>query len=93
MARQILIAVLLFFIIAGCSPHAEPNFVCEEPCLRIVTYNVNFGFVNPQNVVDYLTGSNADIISLQETHEYWETTLKTHLKKQYQYVPVMNGKN
>ncbi len=85
MVRQNLIEVLLFLTIAGCGTHTEPTFVCEEPCLKIVTYNVNFGFVNPQNVVDYLAGSNADIICLQETHKYWEATLKTHLSKQYQY--------
>lgn len=84
-ARQIPIAVLIISTIAGCGPHSVPNFVCEESCLRIVTYNVNWGVVNPQNVVDYIAGSDADIIFLQETHSRWEAILRTNLKNLYQH--------
>ena len=85
MLRKNFIAIFIISIIAGCGPHSEPNFVCEEPCLRIITYNINWGVANPQNVIDYIVGSNADIICLQETHRYWEAILSTNLKNLYQY--------
>jgi endonuclease/exonuclease/phosphatase family metal-dependent hydrolase len=70
---------------AGCRSLPEPVFAPEQPHLRVVTYNVNWSFAVPQRVIDYLTEVDADVICLQETHEYWEAVLKQEFSKRYQH--------
>ena len=69
----------------GCVMQTQPDFSPDQPHIVIVTYNINFGMVNPQNVVNFLSEVDADIICLQETHKYWETFLNENLKQQYPY--------
>lgn len=68
---------------AGCKTVLLPEFSPDRPCLKVITYNVNWGFVEPQNVVDFISKANAEVICFQETHRYWETILKTQLKERY----------
>ncbi len=70
---------------AGCTNLPEPVFYPDQPHLKVVTYNVNWGFAQPQNVVDYLAKTNADVVCLQETHWHWEIYLKQHLGRPYPY--------
>jgi len=78
------IAVLIIIIIGfGCTTLPQPDFSPDQPCLKVVTYNVNWGFVKPQNVVDFISKADADVICFQETHRHWETLLKTRLKERY----------
>ena len=78
------IAVLIMIVLtAGCTTLPQPEFSPNQPCLKIVTYNVNWGFVEPQNVVDFISKADADVICFQETHRHWEAILKTQLKYRY----------
>ena len=61
----------------------QPVFSPEQSHLKVVTYNVNWGFANPENVVNFLTEAGTDIVCLQETHRQWETALKARLKQRY----------
>jgi endonuclease/exonuclease/phosphatase family metal-dependent hydrolase len=74
-----------FFLFWGCVPGPEADFAPKQPHIKIVTYNVNWGFVNPEKVARYLAVENADIVCLQETHRYWKESLNAKLKKQYPY--------
>ncbi len=81
LSTTLIIPLLLF----GCASTNKPNFHPQEPHFKIVTYNVNWGFVRPENVADYLTKEAADIVCLQESHRHWEAFLKTRLSKEYPY--------
>lgn len=73
------ISLLLF----GCVATPKPNFHPEQPNLKIVSYNVNYGFVNSEDVVEYLVCEDADVVCLQETHRYWENVLTSRLSEKY----------
>ena len=79
-------AIIVFLVIsAGCTSPRQSNFTPAEPHIKVVTYNVNWGFVRPALVVDFLDGTDADIICLQETHSRWEMALKSRLALKYPY--------
>ena len=82
---KICIVIVLLVLMAGCGGVAEPDFFPDEPFFKIVTYNVNWGFGQPQNVVDYISRSDADVICLQETHRRWEAVLRNQLGGRYPY--------
>jgi endonuclease/exonuclease/phosphatase family metal-dependent hydrolase len=75
----------MIVFVAGCSTLPQPVFSPDQPHLKVITYNVNWGFVKPDNVVDFLAGSDADVICLQETHKQWEAVLKHRLEERYPY--------
>ena len=80
------IAILLIIVLAcGCVSLPEGEFSPDEPHLKVVSYNVNWGFVKPENVADFLSEVDADIICLQETHRYWEIFLKERLGERYRH--------
>ncbi|MGD0078084.1 MAG: endonuclease/exonuclease/phosphatase family protein [Sedimentisphaerales bacterium] len=79
---KILPVFLLFY---GCAETHKPDFSPRQAHLKIVTYNVNWGFVNPDKVARYLATENADIVCLQETHRYWKESLSAKLSRQYPY--------
>jgi endonuclease/exonuclease/phosphatase family metal-dependent hydrolase len=82
---KVRIGTILLVFLMGCVPQRRPDFAPTEPNLKVITYNVNWGFVQPQRVVDFLAGADADIICLQETHSRWEAVLKARLGTRYPY--------
>ncbi|MBN2314223.1 MAG: endonuclease/exonuclease/phosphatase family protein [Sedimentisphaerales bacterium] len=78
-------------LIGGCSSQNEADFHPRQAHIKIVTYNVNWGFVNPDKVAEYLSSEAADIICLQETHRRWESFLKAHLSNEYPYATFYEG--
>jgi endonuclease/exonuclease/phosphatase family metal-dependent hydrolase len=83
--RTCIAIAALGVLAAGCRSLPEPDFSPAEPNLKVITYNVNWGFAQPQNVVEFLSKGDADIICLQETHDRWEAVLRTHLATTYPY--------
>jgi endonuclease/exonuclease/phosphatase family metal-dependent hydrolase len=77
--------LLVLFLVTGCASLPEPNFNPDGPSLRVITYNINWGIPNPQQVVKFLLETDADVVCLQETHSNWEAILKKHLSKSYPY--------
>ena len=77
--------LLIFLLFSGCAGTQEPDFAPQQPHIKIVTYNVNWGFVHPDKVARYLSVENADVICLQETHRYWKESLHKKLNRQYPY--------
>lgn len=81
---------VMLILVAGCSSPVKPDFSPTQPSVKIITYNINWGFVEPQNVVNYLAKTDADVVCLQETHQYWEVALKENLKGRYPYSVFYN---
>ncbi len=71
---------------AGCQSLPEPDFAPPQPHLKVLTYNVNYGFAQPGEVVDFIARSDADIVCLQETHARWEQALLARLGERYPFV-------
>ena len=86
MMRVSMVTLCALMVVGGCR-HANrlerPDFAPNEPCLSVVTYNVNFGVPQPENVVRYLADSGAAVVCLQETHTRWERILKHGLGRIY----------
>jgi len=57
----------------------------DEPFLKVVTYNINWGGRGWKLIGDYLEKADADIIFLQETQDEWEEYLKLRLSHKYPY--------
>lgn len=79
------IIMILLLIATGCTPNRQPVFSPDQPHLKVVTYNVNWGFGRPTLVVDFLDDTDADLICLQETHSQWEAAIKRRLLARYPY--------
>jgi endonuclease/exonuclease/phosphatase family metal-dependent hydrolase len=78
-------ALLTMVLLVGCASLPEPDLAPSEPALRVVTYNVNWGGPNPEQVAHFLLHADVDLICLQETHRQWEAFLKSHLANSYPY--------
>ena len=82
--RHILILLIIVHA-CGCASLPKTDFSPDVPHIRVVSYNVNWGFVKPGNVADFLHAVDADVICLQETHRYWEVFLKERLGERYRH--------
>ena len=83
--NKYILTLLIIIFACGCASLPEANFNPNVPHLKVISYNVNWGFVKPENVANFLREVDADIICLQETHRYWELFLKNRLGEQYRY--------
>ncbi len=61
----------------------RPDFAPTKPHLTVVTYNVNFGVAQPENITRFLAQSQASVVCLQETHSRWEGILRAALEERY----------
>ncbi len=60
----------------------EPN----EPVLRVLTYNVNYGLAGDAETMAAIRDAGADVVILQETTPSWEVAIRETLSEDY---PVM----
>ncbi len=81
------IVYVIILIIApafsGCSNLPRPDYNPPQAHLTVLTYNINWGVPRADRVINYLSQCDADIIFLQETHEYWQEILENSLTSQY----------
>ena len=61
-----IVIVLTIVLTCGCASLPEVDFSPDVPHIKVVSYNVNWGFVKPGNVADFLNEVDADVICLQE---------------------------
>ena len=61
------------------------SFFAKATALSVLTYNVNYHFVN-EAVVDILDSINADVVCLQETNAAWESIIRNGLKNKYPFI-------
>jgi len=83
--ERCLALILLTVLASGCTALPRPDFSPNEPCFKIVTYNLNWGCPDPQAAIEYILKSDADVVCLQETRRQWEALLKASLSSQYPY--------
>jgi endonuclease/exonuclease/phosphatase family metal-dependent hydrolase len=78
---------MLVVLVGGCPGPGLPeaDFGPAGPHFKLVTYNVNWGFVEPAKVVEHILQTNADLMCFQETHRWWEAALTRGLKERYPY--------
>ena len=82
---KLTLLLLPLLSLVGCASLPEPNLTPSESALRLVTYNINWGGPNPEQVAKFLLAADADLICLQETHRQWESFLRSHLSEFYPY--------
>jgi endonuclease/exonuclease/phosphatase family metal-dependent hydrolase len=58
---------------------ARPN----EPRLRVLTYNLNYGIAGDPETIEAIAARDADLIFLQETNAAWRAALEPQLKGRY----------
>lgn len=63
------------------------------PHLRVLTYNVNYGNPRPDQVVEIIRQSMAEIVCLQETSPQWANYLRQTLSKEYQFMEFRDSKH
>lgn len=63
-----------------CAP--RPN----EPTVRVMTYNVNFGLAGDPTAIAVLDEGWADLVVLQETTPAWERQLRSELQPTYPHM-------
>ena len=62
-----------------------PDFAPAELHLKALSYNVNWGYSQPRNILAAIRKSDADIVCLQETHSLWQSAVEGVLDQRYPY--------
>ena len=87
----VLSAALLTLGVLTCCRSATRNPETPAvPTVRVMTYNVNWGFPRPDLAARAIAESDADIVCLQETTAAWEQHLRASLAKHYQFMTFKN---
>lgn len=86
MMKKVNVLIILWIVLlglCGCLAKKQADFHPDQKHFKIVTYNVNWGFVHPEKVAAYLAQEEADIICLQESNRRWESFLKSRFSRDY----------
>ena len=78
---------LLLLCLTGCAhaPRTTKAPAPGAPTLTVLTYNVNFGLAGDETTLQTLTGTDADLVLLQETTPEWETVVRARVKTTWPY--------
>jgi len=76
---------LLFCL--SCSSVREPREPrVNEPAVRVLTYNLNYGMPRDRPPLEVVRQADADLVLLQETSEPWEARIREALGDVYPYM-------
>lgn len=78
-------AALLALLLLGCQARRAP-VEPVGPCLRVLTYNVNYGAPDAGAALRALAASGADLICLQESTPRWEAEIRAALSGPYPHM-------
>jgi vancomycin resistance protein VanJ len=81
-------AAFLFLFGALFLPEGAKGKACEDPgstCFRIMTYNISHGLAPPEQVVDVMETSGAEVIAIQELPHGMVSTFQNELEDLYPY--------
>jgi endonuclease/exonuclease/phosphatase (EEP) superfamily protein YafD len=72
-------------VFVGCAASDQPvaNPPAEEPTLRVLTYNVNYGLASDADTLGAIGVADADVVVLQETTPEWEVAIRERLSASY----------
>jgi endonuclease/exonuclease/phosphatase (EEP) superfamily protein YafD len=74
---------VLFASSNGCATAPRVAEVPDGPHVRVMTYNVNWGFDRPELGLKAIIDGDADVVCLQESNESWEAYLRPALAGRY----------
>ncbi len=78
------VCVSCVFVVASCAGGSRVVVEdVDEAAVTVVSWNVNYGGVGADIVVDVLDGLDADVVVLQETTPEWEALLRGRLGQKY----------
>jgi endonuclease/exonuclease/phosphatase family metal-dependent hydrolase len=75
--------IVLIACASGCVSLPPADMTPAATHFSVVTYNINWGCPQAENMLRYLDDCNADILMLQETHAQWERLLRAQLGGRY----------
>lgn len=79
----LLVAMAATLALPGClAPLRQPR-AARGPALRVLTFNVNWGFPAPHEALAVIRESDADVVVLQESTPRWERYLDQKLHDLY----------
>lgn len=58
----------------------------DEPVLRVMTYNVNFGLAGDPTTLAAIADTDADVVVLQETTPEWEAAIRGGLAERFPHM-------
>jgi len=64
----------------------------DQPRVKVLTYNVNFGIPGESGVVETIRRADADLVLLQETTPTWEAELRASLAAAYPWMEFHHGR-
>jgi len=89
-ARRLILPVaiilgLTVWCAASCGPppRAPRSPGPNEPTVRVLTYNVNYGVAGDEDTIAALLSTDADVVFMQETNEAWEAALRPRTERRY----------
>jgi endonuclease/exonuclease/phosphatase (EEP) superfamily protein YafD len=82
--KRWVIGMLLCLACSSVREAREPK--ADEPAVRILTYNLNYGMAGDQPTLEVVREADADLVLLQETSEMWEAHIRQELGEVYPYM-------
>lgn len=70
----------------GCATVPLEPAAADEPTLRVLTYNVNFGLAGDEETLQAIVDADADLVLLQETTPVWAEAIRRRLGERYPHV-------
>ncbi len=70
----------------GCSAVPLKPAAPDEPTLKVLTYNVNFGLEGDEPTLQAIADADADLVLLQETTPAWSEAIRRRLGARYPHV-------
>jgi vancomycin resistance protein VanJ len=80
------IALVLLFLASCASPRPSSEPAADQPHVRVMTYNVNYGVAGDPSTVEAIRQGEAGVVFLQETTPAWEQALRQQLAEEYPHM-------
>lgn len=85
------IIALLIAAALSCGPkRLATELPAEEPSLRVMTYNLNYGLAGDPSTLDAIGAADADIVFLQETTPQWEQVIRRQYAREFAHVEFVH---
>ena len=91
-SRIILCLAVAAALPAGaCSRRTPQEPRADSPCIKVVSYNVNYGLAGDDATMDAIEETDADLVLLQETTEAWKEALTERFSGAYKHMEFIHG--
>jgi endonuclease/exonuclease/phosphatase (EEP) superfamily protein YafD len=95
MVKDHLMKIFLLVIVAALAAGACSRRTPQEPgpgspCIKVVSYNVNYGLAGDEATMDAIEETDADLVLLQETTQDWEEALTERFSGAYKHMKFIH---